>query len=267
MIGESDAGGLAGWQRWVRVAARVLFAIAIPALIISTAVRILFSTQAVYTYAIDHYHAAAVTGIARDDLIAATEDIRAYFTDNQDYLRTLVHDQSGDVVPLFNTREVLHMHDVKQVVRFFYGLQTWSLLVVAAYSVAVVLWAGEESLAMLARRALRAVLATLVLLVLFGVVAAAGGFDAAFVTFHQLVFHNDYWRLDPTRDHLVQMFPEGFWLDATVLLCLLIAAEALLLGGGAWLYLRRHRHEHAGTPPATPRSSPTDEERQLLRSG
>ena len=176
-----------------------------------------------------------------------------------------MHDQNGDVVPLFNTREVLHMHDVKQVVRFFYGLQTWSLLVVATYSVAIVLWAGEESLADLARRTLRAVLATIVLLVLFGVVAAAGGFDAAFVTFHQIVFHNDYWRLDPTRDHLVQMFPEGFWLDATVLLCLLIALEALTLGGVAWLYLRRHP-ARAGTPPETPRPSPVDDERQPLRS-
>jgi len=262
----TDSGGQAtDWQRWLRVVARALYAIAIPLLIISTAVRVLFSTQAVYTYAIDHYHAAEVTGISRDDLIAATEDIRAYFTDNQDYLRTLVHDQNGDVVPLFNTREVLHMHDVKQVVRFFYGLQTWSLLVVATYSVAIVLWAGEESLADLARRTLRAVLATIVLLVLFGVVAAAGGFDAAFVTFHQIVFHNDYWRLDPTRDHLVQMFPEGFWLDATVLLCLLIALEALTLGGVAWLYLRRHP-ARAGTPPETPRPSPVDDERQPLRS-
>src|SRR5581483_4408913 len=102
------------------------------------------------------------------------------------------------------------------------------------------LWSGEESMAQLARRTLRAVLATIVALALFGAVAVAGGFDAAFIDFHELVFHNDYWQLDPAHDHLVQMFPEGFWLFATVLLCGLIAVQCLAFGGGAWLYLRRH---------------------------
>lgn len=238
--GASSPGGEA--ERRAQRAARALFYVALPLLIICTSVRVLFSEQRLYTYAIDHYQAAAVTGISEPDLIAATRDMRAYFTNNEDYLRTVVHDQDGNVVPLFTMRETLHMHDVKEVVRFVYALQALSLCIVAAYVVGVVLWAHEESIAELARRTVRAVVATIVLLVLFGLTAAAGGFDNLFIKFHQLVFNNNYWQLDPTRDHLVQMFPEGFWLDATVLLCALIAALSLLLGGGAWLYLRRLRH-------------------------
>jgi integral membrane protein (TIGR01906 family) len=137
------------------------------------------------------------------------------------------------------------MHDVKEVVRFFDGVQAWSLLVVAVYVVGAVLWAGEESIEDVARRTVRAVLATVVALGLFGAVAAAGGFDAAFIKFHQIVFHNDYWQLDPARDHLVQMFPEGFWLFATLLLCGLIALQCLVLGGGSWLFVL-HRTRDAG---------------------
>lgn len=259
--GATASGGPAGGLRSV---ARALFYVALPLLIVCTAVRVLFSTQAVYSYAIDHYHADLATGINHNDLIAATQDIRAYFSNSEEYLHTLVHDQNGEVVPLFNAREVLHMHDVKAVVRVVNATQAWSLAVVAAYVIVVVLWAGEESLSTLARRTVRAVLATLALLLLFGAVAAAGGFDAAFIKFHQLVFHNDYWQLDPARDHLVQIFPEGFWLDATVLLCTLIAVQCAAIGGGAWLYLRRHGEtsgDEAPSAPAAPLDEATDERR------
>lgn len=249
-----------GLERWVRTAARTLFYIALPLLIICTSVRVLFSEQRLYTYAIDHYQAAAVTGIAEPDLLAATRDIRAYFTNDEGYLRTRVHDQAGNVAPLFTMRETLHMHDVKEVVRFLYALQALSLCVVAAYVVGVVLWAREESIAALARRTVRAVVATILLLVVFGLTAAAGGFDNLFIQFHELVFHNNYWQLDPTRDHLVQMFPEGFWLDATVLLCLLIAAASLLIGGGAWLYLRRQRRAELRHAVSAAGSAPSSEE-------
>jgi integral membrane protein (TIGR01906 family) len=259
--GESAAGGPVGGLRGV---ARALFYVALPLLIVCTAVRVLFSTQAVYSYAIDHYHADLATGINHGDLIAASQDIRAYFSNSEAYLHTLVHDQNGDVVPLFNAREVLHMHDVKAVVRVVNAVQAWSLAVVAAYVIVVVLWAGEESIASLARRTVRAVLATLALLLLFGAVAAAGGFDAAFIKFHEIVFHNDYWQLDPSRDHLVQIFPEGFWLDATVLLCTLIGLQCMTIGGGAWLYLRRRAGfpaEEPAAPPTAPRSEASDESR------
>lgn len=270
MVGERDTATSTDGLAWLRGLARTLFYIALPLLIVSTAVRVLFSEQAVYNYAIEHYHADQATGIAQPDLLAATRDIRAYFSDSQDYLRTLVHDQNGQVVPLFNSREVLHMHDVKQVVRFFDGVQGWSLLVVAAYIIGVVLWAGEESLAALARRTVQAVLGTIAALALFGLIAVTGGFDAAFIKFHELVFHNDYWQLDPSRDHLVQMFPEGFWLFATLLLCALIVVQCLAYGGGAWLYLRSHRPVHLeGERDAarkTASESPIEEQRTPART-
>src|SRR5947209_4378865 len=97
---ERRGGGRAVW-----LAARVLFYLALPLALVTLNVRFAFSDEHVYEYSIDHYDVPTVTQISRADLIAATQDIRAYFTDDQDYLRTLVHDRAGTVVPLFNPRE------------------------------------------------------------------------------------------------------------------------------------------------------------------
>ncbi len=233
----------------LRLLARALFYIALPLALITSSVRVAFSEQRVYTYAIDHYDAATRTGISHDDLIAATHDLRAYFSNDEQFLRTRVHDADGNVVPLFNTKEILHMRDVKRLVHLVYGLQEFSLAFLALYIAGVVLWAREESLAALARRALTGSAVTIGLLLLFGAAAGTGGFDSAFVKFHQIAFPgNSDWQLDPLHDHLIQMFPEGFWLDATLLIAVLIVAQAALIGGGAFLYLRRQRPKPQPAP-------------------
>jgi integral membrane protein (TIGR01906 family) len=63
-------------------------------------------------------------------------------------------------------------------------------------------------------------------------------FTDLFVKFHELSFRNDLWMLDPTRDYLLILFPEGFWFDVTLRIALLTALEGVL-AGGAGLLLRR----------------------------
>src|SRR5437763_16785368 len=110
------------------------------------------------------------------------------------------------------------MPDVKVLVRRVYALEIISLIAVAAYLTGVYLWGREEALSALARRALQVSAVTVGAVVIFGLIAATGSFDALFVRFHELSFSNNFWQLDPSRDHLVQMFPDGFWLDATLLI-------------------------------------------------
>jgi integral membrane protein (TIGR01906 family) len=230
-----------GWT-WLGTVSRVLFYVAFPLALVTTNVRFAFSEQRVYQYSIDHYDAPATTGVSRPDLIAATKDIRAYFDNDEVLLRTKVHDASGNVVPLFNTREVLHMRDVKTLVQRLYALETLAICVVLGFVVARHIWSGEDSLHALAARLVQASVATVALVLAFGV-AAATGFDTLFTRFHELSFGNDFWQLDPARDHLVQMFPQGFWLDATLLIAGLTVLEAAVIGGAAWLYLRRGDRE------------------------
>ena len=54
-------------------------------------------------------------------------------------------------------------------------------------------------------------------------------FDQVFLAFHRVSFANDFWKLDPSRDYLVMMFPEGFWFDCTLSVIVLIIGGAVLL--------------------------------------
>ena len=76
-----------------------------------------------------------------------------------------------------------------------------------------------------------------------GLVALVGlqslvSFDAFFTLFHQLGFANNLWQLDPERDYLVKLFPEGFWLDAMLFLAIASVVEAVVAGVVAWLLQR-----------------------------
>src|SRR5207248_665368 len=70
---------------------------------------------------------------------------------------------------------------------------------------------------------------TVALLALAGI-ASLFDFTDAFITFHELAFSNNDWILDPRTDYLIMLFPEGFWLDATLRIATQSAIEAVVLG-------------------------------------
>ena len=68
------------------------------------------------------------------------------------------------------------------------------------------------------------------------------GFDTHFLRFHQLAFANDLWQLNPRRDYLLIIFPQGFWFDATMRVVALTVAGAValtLIAGGHLLWQRK----------------------------
>ena len=141
---------------------------------------------------------------------------------------------------LFNDREVVHMSDVKQLVRGVYILALISAVYIAATVAAGFAMQRGRFVEPLAKRALCGGGLTLGLLVVFGI-AALVGFDSVFLKFHQLSFANDFWQLDPRTDYLVRIFPQDFWFDATMWVAVRAIAGALLLtvAGTAYLAYRR----------------------------
>ena len=217
--------------------AKLILFVALPATFIIGAVRFAFSWQPVYTYAVETYQADEVTGVPMPQLLQATHTIRNYFTNSQSDLDISVVDATGAREPLFNKQEIAHMRDVKRLVQRFYLLLDPAAVYVAAY-VALSLTVLRRSARSVAWDVLQTSMATIVILVAFGV-AALLDFDQLFIEFHVLSFSNDFWQLDPTRDHLVQMFPQGFWLDVTVFVALIALTGAVLLGllsGGVLLW-------------------------------
>lgn len=236
----------------VRGLATALFVLAIPLALIGTNVRYLANEGRVYEYAIDQYNAPSSTGIARGELVRASTDLRNYFNNNVGFFNTTVK-QGGREVPLFNERETLHLKDVKALFHWTFALQEIALVYIMAYVVGVFVWARERSLRTLAFHTLAGGVLTI------GIVAALaglalGGFEQTFERFHTIAFSNDLWLLDPRTDHLIQMFPEGFWFDVTMFLGLLTLGEAVIVALGSTIHITvtRGAAKHALTPSQQP---------------
>ena len=123
---------------------------------------------------------------------------------------------------------------------------------VLAYVVAVFIWAREKSLRTLSKQLFISGALSLALLGGVGGLIAAG-FDSSFEQFHVIAFDNDFWRLDPSRQALIQMFPTKFWQDVTLWAGIASAIElgALALLSLVYLGLTRHSPENFTVAPGT----------------
>ena len=249
----SAAGSRITW-RVAAAGAAAVFMLALPVAIITTNVRLLFGARPLYVYAVDTYDAPAVTGIPRPELVRGVDDLRAYLFDDRERLSLQVTNAQGQQEPLFNEREVLHMRDVKHLLRGFFTAQVIALALIGAYAVPCLILHQRGGLLHLLRLTWYAMLGFLACGIAFGVVAAID-FDALFTQFHLISFSNDLWLLDPRTDHLLQLFPDPFWHLASSLLIGGILAQVLIIAAAATL--GRRWLERRGRPlaPADPDGS------------
>ena len=218
-----------------------LFIVAVPLFLVTNSVSWAVNDLRLYKYGFDKRDISTVTGIEPEGLMAAARQIRGYFNSDREPI-DIRAEIFGEERDLFNEREVLHMADVKRLIRGVYWVDIAAAAYLVAFAAAGFLLRGRSFLTSLSRRLTWGGGLTVVLIVLVGVFALAG-FESLFNTFHQASFSNDFWRLDPTRDYLVMMFPEGFWFDATLFVGLATIVQALVVGGtagGFLVFQRRH---------------------------
>ncbi len=218
-----------------RQIAALLFIVALPVALVTTSIRVAVNEPRLYEYATDHYNTTATTGIERAELLRASGELRDYFNNGEDSIFVRVQ-RDGGPISLFNPRETAHLRDVKALVQMSFRVQEATVLFVLAYVVFVFVWAKEGSFRSLAKQILTSGLVALIVVGALGVVAVSG-FEGAFNQFHVIAFDNDLWKLNPARDHLIQMFPEAFWQDVTILVGLASLAGMGVLSALAAVYL------------------------------
>ncbi|MEZ4554542.1 MAG: TIGR01906 family membrane protein [Dehalococcoidia bacterium] len=238
--------------RWITAA---LFILAVPVFLLLSNVRVAALEQRVYGYSFSQYDVEAVTGIDRAQLDRAAAEMIQYFKDDEPLLTTRVR-LDGEEQPLFSAKETLHMRDVKKLFQQAFFLQEVAFVYIVGYVVTVFLWARERSMLRLAEQSLYAGVFTAGLLAV-AAVAMLAGFDSLFRQFHLVSFSNDFWELDPAVDHLVQMFPQGFWFRVSFLVGVVTVAQGLAVAGAAYMMLRWLRQpEPAGTRGRRPAAEP-----------
>ncbi len=226
--------GRVGWVPWA------LFIVAVPSFLITASVTWAFNSPGLYNDGFEKYSISRISGITDSDLRQVGADIRGYINSGDEPLNVQT-EILGEERALFNDREVAHMKDVKRLVWGVYILALASAVYLAALTVIGVVMQRGRFFEPLAKRAMYGGGLTLGLLVIFGI-AAMSDFDSLFIKFHQLSFANDFWQLDPRTDYLVRIFPDAFWLDATVWVAIrtITGAVVMTVAGSAYLAYRRY---------------------------
>ncbi|HZU04478.1 MAG TPA: TIGR01906 family membrane protein [Chloroflexota bacterium] len=205
--------------------------LALPLGLVASNVRAVALDRSFYLAEFARHGSGAATGLSAAELQMVAEAFIAYFQAAPGTLDVRIT-RDGALVPLFNTREVAHMEDVQALMHLVFRVQMLALGYLAVFG-AVGLVVGRSAFLQLALRLLGAgaALTIAMLLVLGGLVLT--DFSSWFLRFHLVSFANDLWMLDPRRDNLIRLFPEGFFQDAALRVVGLTLAEALLVGIGA----------------------------------
>lgn len=143
-----------------------------------------------------------------------------------------------------NGRERAHLRDVHALVLLAQRAAQLCVGIAAGLAVAAA-WTGAR----LARRRRAALLGGVLALALIALLAGglflvvrSGGFAAAFIRLHELLFTNDLWLMNPETDVLIRMMPQQLFERAAVsvaaragasfsLICALLAAVYAIVGG------------------------------------
>lgn len=209
----------------LRGVAAGLFVLSLPVLFGTITVRWMVSDTGWYRAGFARYGVSERTGIPPDELAGAAEKMSEYLLLRRDSVDIDVR-IGGEARPLLNEREILHMRDVQNILRVIYDLQTASAAYTLLYLAASRIWLRERYRSDLGSKLRWGGAITL------GMFGAAGAlslldFGELFLLFHLALFDNDLWILDPARDNLIMMFPQGFWYDSAMRLALASSAQAL----------------------------------------
>lgn len=220
-----------------RIAAAAALTLAIFTLAVAASVRFAATSTWWWERGFERYDAPRRTGMTAEEVSRVGEEVRDYLRNDAERLavqRTLA---DGRQAPVFSEREAVHMIDVKRLIA-----RTWDAgwaafgLIIALIAAAV--WRRRRGgIGRLARSASWAGGIVVALVVVLAVVAMAG-FDEAFRQFHLLFFTNDLWQLS-SADALIQLFPQRFFFDTTLLIGAAIIIPAALIAALGRLLARR----------------------------
>ncbi|MCJ7828794.1 MAG: TIGR01906 family membrane protein [Dehalococcoidia bacterium] len=212
-----------------------LFACCLPVLLITGTICWEVNELRLYEYGFNKYEISRATGIDSQQLRTVAQHLIDYF-DLRTNTAQIVVDKGGEKFNLFNERELIHLEDVRNLIQRDYWVQRGVFLLMAVCALAL-FFGFNSGWRMLVRGLFWGSLITVGLMIILALWAFFG-FERFFILFHVVSFSNQYWMLDPARDYLIRLFPEGFFYDAALFGYGVVIFEALLIGGIAFGILR-----------------------------
>ena len=154
-----------------------------------------------------------------EDLLEVTDEMMDYLRGDREDLHVMTV-MDGQEREFFNAREIAHMEDVQGLFMAVTKADMKRLL-----PPSVCLGTG----------------------LFFGLIAALAAiistdFTKYFIMFHHIFFSNDLWILDPSTDMLINIVPEGFFMDTAGRIAFTFGSLSLILFAVCLALTLKHKH-------------------------
>lgn len=145
------------------------------------------------------------------DLMTAVQNLLEYLKGERFTPQSEVTIKS-ERVDIFGEREVAHLEDVRELFKRGFVLKWFSFAASVLLLIGLYFSGRPDPLPTVLKALFRSCIAALLILILF-ISTVLLNFSTSFMYFHLIFFDNDLWLLDPAKENLIRMFPEGFFFD------------------------------------------------------
>ncbi len=206
----------------------------ITVLLLSSVKILLFDNEVYFRREYQKYNVASAVKMEMDDLMKVTGEMMDYLEGQRANLDipTVVDGRERE---FFNEKEKIHMADVKYLLQKGFLIRRAAGLLFLIASVFLFLIKEGRTAVLALKRGI------MVFAGFFVVLAAviSTDFTRYFELFHMLFFTNDLWILDPAEDLLINIVPEGFFMDTAAGIGILFAAMTAAVFIACLIYLRK----------------------------
>lgn len=168
------------------------------------------------SFYIKHFKALKVNeivGISTTDLEKVTSELVSYIDTGAGDLHVTAT-IGGKEIEYFNAKEQAHLNDIKNLIRKARKIRN-NIIILTAVLGLFALYRMRKTISRISQILFSTVIASFITLVILGILYLSD-FDMAFRKFHELLFYNNLWLLNPAKDRLLQMMPLEFFMTFTV---------------------------------------------------
>lgn len=200
-------------HRFYSLCSQIIGGLIVCLLIISFSVTFTLNFRPLYYADIQNLHISELSG-------RTEEDIRANFDALIDYNSLFNHEPLQFPTCTMSESGRIHFEEVKKIFDLFGWLLVGTLILIVVSSIYFIkkmkwLWLRIAGILCIALPAFLGVM-------------VAFNWDYVFVTFHQLVFNNDYWLFDPATDPIIDILPDGYFMHCAIMIFVLVFAGSFL---------------------------------------
>lgn len=169
-------------------------------------------------YDVNNEH--SIVNMEMDELMRVTKEMMSYLRGDRENL--VIYAQIDDVEKeMFNEIDKSHMADVRELFTGALALRRICICIFVFCILLLIFTNGVRNALISLCGKIQLCIGTLWLLLFCIVIAACVNFNAVFTAMHLLLFDNDNWLLDPDISRLINILPEGFFMDMGVRIAVL----------------------------------------------